>query len=609
MTKVDAGNEEAQGNILSNGIELEHTSENEFNRLQEQHDVLIVSLQNDNQDVDLDAVWHNLEALSAFGSRVSEPERRSLLRGYIRFWASYIHDRTGEYPVINLRPSERLISEPLSQNRAEISGDTSSPSRFVDGYELIEQIGRGGFSTVYLARETSTDNRFAIKIFEKRELEEKSFKEMLKREALATHLQHPNILVIRKLGFTRNVSYIVTDYIAAGSLAERLNQYYWRPQLSEVLSIFKQIASALNYLQSQRIIHRDVKPGNILIDYDNNCYLGDFGVATLIEQLYGSAMVVGTPQYMAPEIIRSPELASDKTDIYSFGVVMYQILSGRLPFDGETAQEWMQAHLEATPHPMTSEIPHSIAEMVNTCLAKDPHARVSADQLHSLIVEIESALSEDQLKWRISGYTSPVNERHQVPYASVYETSKYYNVTPRTEVYDSDKIQMGVTPLDVTPYQMDKPNKREMQMGSIQEVQDTLIISESTATDTQYSDLDEQTPEQLPVALLMPLNGHDRGKLIPVKNRAVIGRSPLCDIVLNDLAVSQQHLLLVSSSDDSFIWNIYDLASNNGTLIDDKPITISLLNHNSKITIGTTRLVFKRLDIDIPDDTVNTSVV
>jgi serine/threonine protein kinase len=589
-----------QGDLLSDVPQPSKATQESFNNLQEQHNNLIVILEHDRRSVDIDTVRQFLNALSAAGTHVSDSDSRSRLRGYIRFWASFVHDQTGEYPVLNLRPSEYLVQRHSRPEQAGILSDGNRIGQIIDGYQLIEKIGRGGFSTVYLAQEIQTGNQFAIKLFEKRELADQLFTDMLKSEAIASHLQHPNILEIRKFGIFDNTSYLVTDYIAAGSLAERLSQYYWRPQLLEVLSIFKQIASALNYLQQQGVVHRDVKPGNILIDYENRCYLSDFGVATLIEKLYGSTIVVGTPEYMAPEIIRSPELATGKTDIYSFGVVMYQILNGQLPFEGNSAKKFMQAHLQEQPLPMGAEVPRQVAELVELCLSKDPEDRISANLLYAMIVELESTLSKDDLKRRITGFTSSVEKRHQIAHADAHDTER---------VFERESIPLTIRPLRQedtelrTPgglfferFSLDKSNYNSARVSNADE-QQLQIVHTLPSASNQDDDPNGQDEQQLPKALLIPLTGQDRGKLIPLRDRTVIGSSTLCSIALNDQTVSPQHLLLVPVvEDDEPLWRAYDLASNTGTKINNEEITAGYVEHNNEISIGMSRFIFKRLD-------------
>lgn len=724
MTKNDISAMHA--NQLSDVPQSDKTFKDRFNSLQDQHNNLIAEMEHDRQNIDIETVRHLLKTISTAGTYISDPNFRSRLRGYIRFWAGFIHDQIGEYPVVSLLPSEYSFERLSRSESMKILDDGSRIGQIIDGYQLIEEIGRGGFSSVYLAKEIHTGDQYAVKLFERRELEEEVFNYMLKSEAMASHLRHPNILEIRKFGVFDNISYLVTDYIAAGSLAERLNQYYWRPQLSEVFSIFKQIASALQYLHTQGIVHRDVKPGNILIDYENRCYLSDFGVATLIEKLYGSTIVVGTPEYMAPETIRSPESATGKTDLYSFGVVMYQILNGSLPFKGNSAKEYMKAHLEDHPLPMGAEIPKPVAELVESCLSKDPEERVSANILHAMIVELESILSKEDLNQRITGFTTSVDMRDQVPHADTYDTEPYMlgkdtdlddfsdqteihiespsktnnatvirssshiedsltkvinnpkqklgqvrakltlvgvlnNKIPNNFVIYNDNSRLGRNPLHVDLVITDQHVSRYhcqirkdiddsfrildegstngtylnglevnlngqtlhngdiINLGPIQYLFERLspnvdnydldsvidkddpelqIVRSSPIISDQGNSVSKGDERQLPLALLILLTGQDRGKLISVCNRTVIGSSKLCGIVLNDPTVSPQHLLLVPVNVGSAsAWHIYDLASGTGTRINGEEITHGHVEHNNEISIGRTRFVFKRLDI------------
>jgi DNA-binding beta-propeller fold protein YncE len=258
---------------------------------------------------------------------------------------------------------------------------TLAPGQTVGGYQIVEQIGRGGMATVFKAYQTSLSRFVAIKVLPALYAEDRSFRDRFQNEATAiARLRHPNILAVYDYGEHDGVPYIVTELVSGGTLQSRLGK-----PLSpiEALDILRPIASALDYSHSRGIIHRDVKPSNVLLDEDGRPVLADFGVAYMLAstaRLTGTGLAVGTPAYMAPEQAAGGQLGA-ATDIYALTVVLYEMLTGEVPFHGDTPLSVAVAHMH-TPPPLPRERQPSISEAVQnvvlTGLAKTPGQRFPA---------------------------------------------------------------------------------------------------------------------------------------------------------------------------------------------------------------------------------------
>jgi serine/threonine protein kinase len=250
--------------------------------------------------------------------------------------------------------------------------------KVLGNYHIIEQIGRGGMSGVFSALDLVHERTVAIKILAPQLAMEKMYKERFKREAKVLYgLEHPNIVPILDYGEAEGIYYIVMPLMEVGTLSDRLKK--GALSVREGARILGQIASALQFAHDAGVVHRDVKPSNILIDEESNAWLSDFGFAYITDasmSLTGSALI-GTPAYISPEQINGGPI-THQADQYSLGVVLYQLCTGSLPYDAETPLAIVLKHaVEPLPRPrsVNPNLPDAVEAVLIKALAKDPAQR------------------------------------------------------------------------------------------------------------------------------------------------------------------------------------------------------------------------------------------
>ncbi len=277
-------------------------------------------------------------------------------------------------------------------------------------YELGQRIAQGGMAEVYLGYDRRVKRQVAVKVLYGRD---EFFVRRFEREAFAVGaLSHDHILPLYDFGEQRPWYYLVMPYVEGGTLREYLLRRK-RFTLEEAASFTDQIASALQYAHDQGVMHRDVKPSNILLRPDGYAYLVDFGLAKAMMggiSLTNSGAMVGTPEYMAPE--QSNGINDYRSDIYSLGIILYQMLTGRVPFTAESPVAVSLKHIQTKPTPpreINSAIPESVEAVILKALAKDPEERYQEAQ--SLSAAYWKALQQEQSRLRTEGTTLPLKLR------------------------------------------------------------------------------------------------------------------------------------------------------------------------------------------------------
>jgi serine/threonine-protein kinase len=246
----------------------------------------------------------------------------------------------------------------------------------LDGrYELHAVVGEGAFGRVYRGRDRRLDRIVAVKVIKPWWADDPEWVETFEREAqLLARVSDPGIVQIFDVGQAPEGLYYVAEFVNGESLASRLRRGPLAPR--EACDVAEQLSRALAHAHAQRIVHRDIKPANVLISARGVVKLGDFGVALLAEGSTGDAAgtVLGTPRYMAPEQARGGP-TTPATDIYSVGVVLYEMLAGVPPFAGDSAVELALSHLHDAPGPLPAGTPEALTRIVKRALAKDPRGR------------------------------------------------------------------------------------------------------------------------------------------------------------------------------------------------------------------------------------------
>src|SRR5437899_12626314 len=254
-----------------------------------------------------------------------------------------------------------------------------------DEYEILDELGRGGMAIVFKAREKQLERDVAIKVLPFSLAFDKEFVERFQREArTSAKLEHPGIIPIYRVGKSGRVIYFVMKFLRGKPLSSVLAARGSLPP-AEIRQVLVQVARALAYAHKSGIVHRDIKPDNIMFDEHGLAVVTDFGIAKAASggKLTGTGMSIGTPHYMSPEQARAQSL-DGRSDIYSLGVVAYQCLTGRVPFDGEDSFSIGYKHImEEIPNPpLETYDQRTLFEIIKKMMAKSPDGRFqSADEL------------------------------------------------------------------------------------------------------------------------------------------------------------------------------------------------------------------------------------
>lgn len=293
---------------------------------------------------------------------------------------------SGALPDVQAAPFERPDEEITRLRRA-------TGSR----YRVLRRLGGGGMADVFLAEQTLLDRQVVIKVLHPHLARDEEIAERFRREAeAAAQLVHPHVCPILDYGMTEETVYTVMPYLSGGSLADRV-QREGTIEATSVAGVTAQVATALDYAHRRGIVHRDVKPDNVLFDEDGNAVLTDFGIATarFHGRLTATGRAMGTPHYMSPEQAMG-KLVDGRSDVYALGVVMYEALVGFPPFDGADSFSVGYKQVHEKPVPPTdinSRIPASLAAVVLKCLEKAPADRFAraTDLADALIAFLSTA--------------------------------------------------------------------------------------------------------------------------------------------------------------------------------------------------------------------------
>jgi serine/threonine-protein kinase len=302
-------------------------------------------------------------------------------------------------------------------------------------YQLLQQIGSGGMAEVFRARDAMLERYVAIKVLRPDYTGNDAFQERFRQEArAAANLSHPNIVTVHDFGLDQGRLFIVMEHVPGSDLKSLLRER-GRFTIEETIPLLVQACAGIGYAHRAGLVHCDVKPHNMLVTPDKRLKVTDFGIARALATIHPeerSEVVWGSPQYFSPEQAAG-EPPSPASDVYSLGIVLYETLTGSLPFIAATPEELGRMHLEARPqaiHEYLPEIPESLEQIVAKVLSKEPSARYrTADQLGRVL-----------MKFGTQRETPP-------SLALTPEVSSTYHEESETE-YEADAEAM-VTPFEV----------------------------------------------------------------------------------------------------------------------------------------------------------------
>jgi tRNA A-37 threonylcarbamoyl transferase component Bud32 len=263
-------------------------------------------------------------------------------------------------------------------------------------YRIVEFVGAGGMSTVYRAYHPALERYVAVKVLPEQISADEDLRQRFQQEVrVIAKLEHAHILPVHDYGLDRGRLYLVMRYIESGALKDRLDTGHL--EMGQISHVMHQVGSALSYAHREGVVHRDVNPRNVLIDAQGDCYLMDFGLARLIAssvQLTASGVGMGTPAYMSPEQ-GSGQGIDARTDVYSLGVMLYEMVTGQVPYTADSALAVMLKHItDPVPLPSTvrPDLSPELEQVIVKALAKDPADRYQSVQ--EMITAFDAAVGE-----------------------------------------------------------------------------------------------------------------------------------------------------------------------------------------------------------------------
>jgi serine/threonine protein kinase len=263
----------------------------------------------------------------------------------------------------------------------------------LDEYRLEKLLGRGGMARVYRGLDLGLQRYAAVKVIDTPYRQDEDYLARFEREARAiAQLEHPHIVTVYRYGRASNLLYLAMRYIEGPDLQIILEDYEQKGQimsLADVTRLIREIGSALDYAHRQGIIHRDVKPSNVMLNAEGRAYLTDFGMA-LLTDVGTQGKILGSPHYISPEQAVSSARAVPQSDLYSLGVILFRMVTGRLPFNHDDMLELLMLHMTVEPpdpRDIRPDVDSALAEVILKALVKEPDKRYTSGKALSDALE------------------------------------------------------------------------------------------------------------------------------------------------------------------------------------------------------------------------------
>ena len=304
----------------------------------------------------------------------------------------------------------------------------------VGAYRVMEKLGRGGMATVYKAYHANLDRYVALKVLHPAFLEDPNFLARFQREArLVAKLEHPNIVPVYDFADHEKQPYLVMKYIEGDTLKTRLNKN--RLDADEMWKVVEAVGAGLGYAHQQGILHRDIKPSNVIMAQDGKSYLADFGLARIAqsgESTLSSDMIMGTPQYISPEQAKGEKDLDNRTDIYSFAVMLYEMVVGQVPFNSDTPFSVIHDHIYSPlpmPHLVNPKVPDEVERVLLKALSKERTDRY--ESVESLTSAFKKAWDDADTDITEATLTAPIQNIPPPP--NIVERAEASTLAPERE--------------------------------------------------------------------------------------------------------------------------------------------------------------------------------
>ena len=299
--------------------------------------------------------------------------------------------------------AEEEVSASPTKTLETPTEELTTGSTFAGRYKIIEELGKGGMGKVYKTHDTEINEKVAVKLIKSEVAADKKTIERFRNELkFARKIRHKNVCQMYDLGEEKGTRYITMEYVDGEDL-KRLIRKVGQMPVGRTVSIAKQVCEGLAEAHRLGVIHRDLKPQNIMVDEDGNARIMDFGIARSIKGkgITGSGVMIGTPEYMSPEQVEGKEV-DQRSDIYSLGVILYEMLTGRIPFEGDTPFTIGVKHKSEAPNDpreLNAQIPEELSRAILTCMEKDKEKRYqSAGELRAELANIEEGIPSTEIE-------------------------------------------------------------------------------------------------------------------------------------------------------------------------------------------------------------------